>query len=162
MANVSLCIAYDWRDDGADPNVCEQNFGSVRFAPTGNASQPFTPKPFYTAALALQAALGGAAAAAGRVPAAAASGGASGADLFVAAFVGGTAKAGAFAVWSNASAPVAATFSVTSAATPGVAPGACYALVDWLGAPAVPDTACAMGGALTVNASGAPLYALPR
>jgi len=159
-ANVRLNIAYDWRDDGNDTNVCEQNFGAVHVAPTGDAAAPFAPKPLYTAAAAAQATVGNAAAAAGRVVAAAAAGG-NAADVFVVAFVGGGTGAGAFAVWSNATAPTTATFAVASPATPGLAPDACFALVDWLGAQAEPARACAAGGAITLNATAGPLYAMP-
>jgi hypothetical protein len=58
MANVSVSIAYDWHDDGPAAGNCEDNFGSVFFAPTGNASLPYRPKPMYVAAVAAQATVG--------------------------------------------------------------------------------------------------------
>ena len=50
VANDSpLGIWYDWRDDGDDPKEAEHRFGIVRRKPTGDAKQPFEPKPAYTA-----------------------------------------------------------------------------------------------------------------
>lgn len=47
--DIPLSIWYDWRDDGDDPKEAEHRFGIVRRKPTGDAKQPFEPKPAYTA-----------------------------------------------------------------------------------------------------------------
>jgi hypothetical protein len=67
MAGVPVSINYDWRDNGDNETVCESNFGSVHNVPTGDATQPFKPKPKYQAALALQTSLGNFEKVAGRV-----------------------------------------------------------------------------------------------
>jgi hypothetical protein len=46
--DIPLSIWYDWRDDGDDPKEAEHRFGIVRRKPTGDARQPFEPKPAYT------------------------------------------------------------------------------------------------------------------
>lgn len=46
---IPLTIYYDWRDDGDDPKEGEHRFGLVRRPPTGEAKQPFAPKPAYVA-----------------------------------------------------------------------------------------------------------------
>ena len=100
-------IHYDWKDDGANLTDCESNFGSI--TATADPGAPFSPKPAYLAALAAQRAVGGAAAAAGRVkgvvldpPAAALN--VTPASAFVLAFSGGSLPGGvAFAAWTNVS-----------------------------------------------------------
>jgi hypothetical protein len=67
MAGVIVSINYDWRDNGANTTVCEDNFGSVHNAATGDAANPYKPKPKYTAALTLQNTLGNFEKSAGRV-----------------------------------------------------------------------------------------------
>ena len=47
--DIPLSIWYDWRDDGDDDKEAEHRFGIVRRKPTGDAKQPFEPKPAYTA-----------------------------------------------------------------------------------------------------------------
>eukprot|EP00937_MAST-01D_sp_MAST-1D-sp2_P007794 g7794.t1 len=116
VAGVGVSIDYDWRDGQPAPvTECEGGFGAVRHnaSAAGNASQPFDPKPKYRAALALQRALGGFAAAAQRIaPGAtrvqAAAANVSAEGVFVLPFCGGDAEAGdtpAFAVWANTSVP---------------------------------------------------------
>ncbi len=106
LAGVNVSISYDWRDDGSDPANCEDNFGSVHAAPSGNASAPYAPKPAYLAALAAQSGVGEAGWLAGRMdpappcplpPE----------DVFVLRFEGyipptGGAPRPAFAAWTNA------------------------------------------------------------
>ena len=57
--DIPLSIWYDWRDDGDDPKEAEHRFGIVRRKPTGDAKQPFEPKPAYTAMKTLAAQLDG-------------------------------------------------------------------------------------------------------
>lgn len=47
---IPLSIWYDWKDDGTDPKEPEHHFGLVQHRHTGDASQPFLPKPAYEAA----------------------------------------------------------------------------------------------------------------
>lgn len=67
LANIGISINYDWKNDGLDPEQCEQNFGSVYAPYTGNVSAPFIPKPKYTAALTLQNSIGNSPALTGRI-----------------------------------------------------------------------------------------------
>jgi hypothetical protein len=161
-AGVPTSIAYDWRNDGSNSSDCESNFGSVRSAPTGNASMPFEPKPFYTAALTAQQGVGSAAACAGFLPAASSAAPAS--DVFLVGFTGyeradHSGSGSAFAAWSNSTASgVAVTFSVASAATPGVPPNACFHVQNVLGQAS--DDVCAVGGIVALTLSDGPLYLL--
>ena len=58
MAGVPVSINYEFHDNTANKSDCESNFGSVAATPTGDPTQPYRPKPAYTAALALQTSLG--------------------------------------------------------------------------------------------------------
>jgi polysaccharide biosynthesis protein PslG len=51
--NVSLSIWYDWRDDGANANEAEHNFGTVTHTYHENRDPVYKPKPAYLAAKAL-------------------------------------------------------------------------------------------------------------
>lgn len=103
LAGVPVSIAYDWRDDGSDVANCEDNFGSVHSAPTGNPQQPYAPKPAYAAALTAQAGVGCAEALVGRV--ALAPGSALPLEtVFVLHFANSSSSLPAFAAWTNATA----------------------------------------------------------
>ncbi len=99
VAGVNISIAYDWRDDGKNATNCEFNFGSVRAVGTGNASQPFVAKPFYTAALTLQQGLGASDAFSGRVTASSAPS-VPATDVFVLQFANASGGV-AFGGWTN-------------------------------------------------------------
>jgi hypothetical protein len=101
----------DWHSDGNDSTNCEDNFGSVRFEPTGNPALPFEPKPYYTAVATLQEAIGSAQAFSSRAPASdivpsnsSAGGSPSARDVFVLLFSGSPTGPGGVAVaaWTNA------------------------------------------------------------
>lgn len=47
---IPLSIWYDWHDDGRDPKEPEHHFGLVAHEKTGDAKQPYRPKPAYEAA----------------------------------------------------------------------------------------------------------------
>lgn len=216
-SGVDVSIAYDWRDDSTNKTDCESNFGSVYNTPTGNATTPFSPKPAYKAALALQTTIGNADAFSGALPPQAPlSPGLSPSDVFILSFsgwhAGDAAAAGsgttayAYAVWTNATAALPCTPApplslrvdcgfhgisksecasraccwdavdangpqcyraeapvpptpVTFALAAGTAPAACFSVIDVFGEGAPP--VCAVGGALTLNASDAPQYVLP-
>ena len=107
LAGVPVSIAYDWRDDGGNASNCEDNFGSVHSAPTGDPQHPYTPKPAYAAALTAQTGVGSAGALEGRLAPASGSALPRG-TVFVLHFSGYTPPSGAarpaFAAWTNATA----------------------------------------------------------
>jgi hypothetical protein len=140
LGGASLAaIQYDWRDDGSNASNCEDNFGSVEQAPTGDPAAPFRPKPAFRAALAAQMWVGGAESFAGRraaaVDAAAAAANVSASrDVFVLAFTGGTLpQSVGFAVYANVSSCTAAAGQQAPCGSGGVgnetaclAEGCCY------------------------------------
>ena len=147
LGGATVAISYDWKDDGADPTNCEDNFGSVV-----QSGATFTPKPSFLAALAVQTGVGNASAFGGRV-AAVISGapptwGLTPASAFVLAFSGGDLPqpAAAFAVYTNVSTCVLAAVPGARAACGGSDANetACLAL------------GCCFDEALPANASGVP------
>jgi len=56
LSNVGVSIWYDWRNDSPNRSDPEGNFGTVENA-YHNSSQPYTPKPSYTAAVTIQSAI---------------------------------------------------------------------------------------------------------
>jgi len=56
LSKVGVSIWYDWRNDSPTPSDPEGNFGTVENA-YHNSSQPYTPKPSYTAAVTIQSAI---------------------------------------------------------------------------------------------------------
>lgn len=95
-AGVGLSILYDWRNDGPDPQGCEDNFGSV--------ANLTALKPAYLAARTLQDALGDSPGLGGRLPAAPPPGsGLPPANAFVLAFQPPAGAAPLLAVWHNGS-----------------------------------------------------------
>ena len=106
LGAVNVSILYDFRDDGNNATNCESNFGSVFDSPTGNASQPFPPKPAFRAALAAQTGVGNAAGFSARVtPTSIVPGGFAAApeDVFILQFSDGSVPGGfTFAAWTNA------------------------------------------------------------
>ena len=160
LAGTTVSILYDWHDDGPDPTQCEQNFGSVAFAATGNASEPFAPKPAYNAALTLQGGIGNADRFVGRIVAKRISLSAIPArDVFVLQFEVTAGSRTSYAVWHNSSLVNATAVVEFSAA--GVQPS-CWKVVDTFGALLDPKRCRdAKNGTVSVNATDGPVYLLP-
>ena len=59
LHGIPLSIWYDWRDDGADPNALEHNFGAVYWEHVPARDPVLLPKPVYQAARTLTSELAG-------------------------------------------------------------------------------------------------------
>lgn len=107
LAGTTVSINYDWSDGNGGPADCESHFGSVRQPPTGNPTTPYTPKPKYMAALALQTGLGSFQRFSQRVtPLSVAPVSVPAGNVFILEFANGTAGAGqvvGYAAWTNGS-----------------------------------------------------------
>lgn len=108
---VAWSTWYDWKNDGVNASLPEQNFGSVS-AIYNNATLPYAWKPSYVAANTLQTTLGNAVAAGGLLQSVSIvqdGSNATAADIFVVPFTmsgGGTS----YAAWSNVTSCPAAGF----------------------------------------------------
>jgi hypothetical protein len=161
LAGTKISIAYDWHDDGSDITNCEDNFGSVNFAATGNRSEPFLPKPSYHAALTLQNGLGNTDEFVGRIAPAYVPPTFPAHDVFVLEFSGGLSSGPAFAAWHNSS-RVNSTVSISFAPQSSMSAStlACWTVVGTFG-DVLEQKLCAVKGLIVLNVTDGPAYLLP-
>ena len=135
---VIASINYDWKNDGTNVTDCESNFGSVDLPYLDDPSNPFSPKPAYRAALAIQTTIGNAAqmsnaAVPTTISPDAVALNVSTKDVFALEFTGGTLPTGkGYALWTNVTTCAAPIETRSSCASPGanetecLTAGCCY------------------------------------